>query len=96
MHSLKRVSGFFFYLLGGSFFVAYMLQYNEVTPWASWWLRVGDLPLALSGVLYAGTSLYSSVKPKDRESFSLFVMIGIPLLAVFSTVMLLNFWPVLS
>jgi hypothetical protein len=90
---LKRLSGFLFYVLGGTFFVAYMLQYNEVTPWGGWWLRVADMPLVLVGVLYGGTSLYMSVKPKDGDSKPLYIVIGIPLVMVFSTLLLMNFWP---
>jgi len=70
-----------------------MLQYNEVTPWGGWWLRVADMPLVLVGVLYGGTSLYMSVKPKDGDSKPLYIVIGIPLVMVFSTLLLMNFWP---
>jgi|TARA_Y100000310_G_scaffold71946_1_gene67834 hypothetical protein len=90
---LKKLSGFIFYVLGGSFFVAYMLQYNEITPFGGWWLRVADLPLILAGVLFGGTSLYLSVKPKDQDSKTLFVVIGVPLVVIFSTLLLMNFWP---
>jgi len=70
-----------------------MLQYNEVTPLGGWWLRVADLPLILAGVLYGGTSLYMSVKPKNKESKSLFMIIGVPLIIIFSTLLMMNFWP---
>ena len=93
---LHRLSGILFYLLGGSFFLSYMLHYNQVTPFAGWWLRVADLPLALVGVLYGGTSLYLSVKPKDGDSKSLFMIIGIPLIVIFSTLLVLNFYPLLK
>lgn len=90
---LKALSGFLFYVLGGTFFVAYMLQYNEITPYGGWWLRIADLPLILAGLLYGGTSLYLSVKPKEGESKSLFAVIGIPLAMVFATLLTMNFWP---
>lgn len=92
---LKRFSGTLFYLLGGSFFIAYMLHFNQISPWASWWMKVADLPLALVGVLYGGSSLYSSVKPKNGDSASLMIILGIPLLATFAFLVVLNFWPIL-
>jgi hypothetical protein len=93
---LKKLSGFLFYVLGGTFFLAYMLQYNEVTPMGAWWLKVADLPLLLAGILYGGTSLYLSVKPKDADSKSLFIIIGVPLIVIFSTLLMMNFWPLLT
>lgn len=90
---LKQLSGVLFYLLGGSFFVAYLLMYNQLSPLGSWWLKVADLPLAFVGMLYGGTSLYLSVKPKNQHSLALFYTIGIPLVAIFSTLLVLNFWP---
>ncbi|MDP7069350.1 MAG: hypothetical protein QF815_02380 [Candidatus Peribacteraceae bacterium] len=93
---LQKLSGFLFYVLGGSFFLAYMLQYNEVTPWAAWWLKTADLPLALVGMLFGGSSLYLSVKPRGSESRPLFMIIGIPLVVIFSTLLVMNFWTVLT
>ena len=93
---LHRLSGILFYILGGSFFIAYMLQYNQMTPFGGWWLRVADLPLALTGILYGGTSLYQSVKPKDGDSKPLYIIIGIPLAMIFSTLLMMNFWPLLT
>ncbi len=91
---LKKLSGFLFYVLGGTFFVAYMLMVNEVTPLGEWWLKVADLPLALVGILYGGTSLYLSVKPRSGESRTLFFTICVPLVIIFSTLLVMNFWPV--
>ena len=93
---LKRLSAFLFYVLGGSFFIAYMLQYNQISPWAGWWMKVADLPLALVGVLFGGTSLYLSVKPKGKESKGLYITIGIPLVIIFSTLLVMNFWPLIG
>lgn len=93
---LKHLSGFLFYLLGGSFFVAYLLYHNQITPIGGWWLKVADLPLAFVGVIYGGTSLYLSVKPKDKESPALFYTISVPLVAIFSLLIVLNFWPAIA
>lgn len=90
---LKKISGFLFYVLGGTFFIAYMLHYNQITSIGGWWLKVADLPLALVGVLYGGTSLYMSVKPRDGDSKPLYIIIGVPLIIIFSTLLVMNFWP---
>jgi len=91
---LHRLSGILFYLLGGTFFLAFMLQYNQVGIFGGWWMKVADLPLALVGILYGGTSLYLSVKPKDGQSTALKFIIGIPLLLLFIGLVVMNFWPV--
>lgn len=91
---LHRLTGFLFYLLGGTFFLAFMLQYNQVGTFGGWWLKVADLPLALVAILYGGTSLYLSVKPKNGESLTLKIIIGIPLFVLFIGLVIMNFWPV--
>ena len=95
MTYLHRLSGILFYLLGGSFFLAFMLQYNEIGIFGGWWLRVADLPLALVGILYGGSSLYLSVKPKNKDSKILMSIIGIPLIMIFFILIVMNFWPVI-
>ncbi len=89
---MQKLTGTLFYILGGSFFLAYLLMYQAIAPLGQWWLNVADLPLILVGLLYGGCSLYLSVKPRGSESKSLFVTIGIPLAAIFSTLLLMNFW----
>lgn len=77
--------------------MSYLLLRNAVgEPWPAWWLNVADLPLALVAVLYGGTSLYRSVKRKDGVSVPLLILIGIPLLAFFTFLIVLNFWNVLG
>jgi len=94
---LHAFSSFFFYLLGGSFFVAYLLVRNEVgAPWAVWWLKVADLPLIAVAILYGGTSLYLSVKRKEGVSWPLFIFIALPLFALFLFLCALNFWGILG
>ena len=47
---LQTLSAFFFYLLGSSFFIAYVLLRNDM--WgglAAWWLQTADLVLASGG-----------------------------------------------
>ena len=92
---LHRLSAILFYLLGGSFFLAYLIQFNNLSPIGSWWLYVADLPLALVGMLYGGLSLYLSVKPRDKQSPVLFAVIGVPLIVIFSTLLVMNFWVLL-
>lgn len=89
---LHTLSAWLFYLLGGSFFAAYMVQVHTLHPWGAWWLQVADLPLALIGAIYGGTSLYVSVKPRDRDSKALMVTIGFPLALIVLTLVILNFW----
>jgi len=93
---IHKLSGFLFYLLGGSFFLSFMLQYNQIGSFGGWWLKVADLPLALVGVLYGGSSLYLSVKPKDKGSTSLGFIIGLPLTLLFVSFIVMNFWPVFT
>ncbi|MDP7477405.1 MAG: hypothetical protein QF442_03075 [Candidatus Peribacteraceae bacterium] len=64
-----------------------------MSPVGAWWLRVADLPLILVGAIYGGTSLYMSVKPRDKDSRPLFMIIGVPLVIIFSTLLMMNFWP---
>ncbi len=93
---LHRLSAILFYLLGGSFFLAYLLMKNDLTPFAKWWLNTADLPLALVAMLYGGISLYRSVKPRNGESTSLLLTIFLPLIVIFAALLLMNFWPLLS
>ena len=94
---LHRLTAVLFYLLAGSFFGAYLLFYNGIGgTLPKWWLMIGDLPLALAAVLYGGTSLYLSVKPKNGDSGSLLMTIFIPLTLIFSALVVMNFWPMLA
>jgi len=94
---LHRISAILFYLLAGSFFVSYLLLRNSIgLPWSQWWMNVADLPLALVAVLYGGTSLYRSVKRTEGVSIPLLIVIGVPLLAFFTFLIVLNFWNVLG
>lgn len=89
---VHKLSGFLFYLLGGSFFLSFMLQYNQIGSFGGWWLKVADLPLALVGVIFGGSSLYLSVKPKNKDSKVLFILIGLPLMVLFVSLIVMNFW----
>ena len=90
---LHHLSAFFFYVLGSSFFVAYILLRNNVYPvWSALWLQVADLPFALTAVLYGGISLYLSLRNPEGTSQWIAWLIGIPLIAVFGVIVCLNFW----
>jgi hypothetical protein len=93
---IHKLSGFLFYLLGGSFFLSFMLHYNHMGSFGGWWLKVADLPLALAGVIFGGSSLYLSVKPKNKDSKALMTIIGIPLTLLFLSLIVMNFWPVFT
>ena len=90
---LKSLSAFFFYLLGTSFFVAYLFLKNDLYARESAiWLQTADLPLLLSAVIYGGTSLYLSVKNPEEPSRVLPFVIGVPLAAFFGVILVMNFW----
>lgn len=93
---LHKISAVLFYVLGITFFGAYLLLRNEIAGgWPSWWMAVADLPLAIVCMLYGGTSLYLSLR-KDQPSKSLAIAIGVPLFALFVFIVILNFWTVLG
>jgi hypothetical protein len=92
---LQQLSGFFFYALGLSFFVAYVLVRNRIGGiYPAWWLQVADLPLALAAVTYGGVSLYQSVTAPGRRTRIAAFVIGIPLVLFFAALVAINFWKV--
>ena len=94
--TLHRLAATLFYLLGTSFFVAYLLLVNQMSVRASaWWLQRADLPLAFVAVLYGGTSFYRSLKRTEGKSPILGTIVFIVLAAFFVVLVALNFWPVL-
>jgi hypothetical protein len=95
LQTLHRLSSFFFYVLGGSFFLAYILLRNDVWPyWSALWLQIADLPFAFAAIAYGGLSLYSSLATPGRRSTVLALSIGIPLGVLFIVLAVLNFWGV--
>jgi hypothetical protein len=89
---LHALSSFFFYTLGVSFFVAYLLFRSGIWPVASaLWLQVADLPFALCAILYGGLSFYLSLRP-EGGSKALAWGVAIPLALVFCFLVVLNFW----
>lgn len=93
---VHTISAVLFYLLGASFFGAYLLLRNEIAGgWPVWWMSVADLPLAIVCTLYGGTSLYLSLR-KEKPSKSLAIVIAIPLIALLVFLFVLNFWNVLG
>jgi hypothetical protein len=93
---LHQVSAFLFYVLGTSFFVAYILVRNGIGGiWPAWWLQAADLPLIASAVVYGGLSLFLSLQTPRRSGKTIGLMIAIPLMVFFIFVLVMNFWPVL-
>jgi hypothetical protein len=94
---LRSLSAFFFYVLAATFFVAYLLLRNNIFTsfgiWPAWWLQVADLPLALSAILYAGLSFYSSMRSGKGHSRVLAWVIALPLAAFFILLLVFDFWP---
>lgn len=89
---IQNLSALCFYLLGVSFFVAYLLMYNNVAiAWSAWWMQVADLPLIVSAVTYAGTSFVKSTSGRRGSAF----LAGVTLVACgafLAMVLVLNFW----
>jgi hypothetical protein len=89
---LHTLSAILFYVLGGSFFLAIVLNYNRIagtTPRV--WMDIIDLPLLLTGLLYGGVSLYRSVRSDGDTSHALTVGIAIPLGILFVLLLVTNF-----
>lgn len=96
MVTLRGCSAFLFYVLAGSFFIAYLLLQNGIEPVAAaWWLQRGDLPLIGSAFLFGGISFYRSLRPSGEFSLPLFLLTLLPLLILFGFFITLNFWDVL-
>ena len=94
--TLRTCSAFSFYVLGGSFFLAALFMRNDVGGGdAAIWLQIADLPLALSALMFGGTSLYASLRP-ERPSRTLAWGIGVPLGLLFLFLVFLNFYEVLE
>lgn len=91
---LHSLSAFLFYLLGLSFFAAYLLSVNNIiaAP-AKQWLHSMDLPLLLVALLYGGTSVYLSLTAERKGSTGLALSLLIPLMIVFFAATILKFWP---
>jgi len=97
LRPVHTFSSVLFYLFGGSFFIAYLLYRNQVgSPWPVWWMKVADLPLIGFALLYGGSSLYGSLKRGEGASWVLAFVIGLPLMAIFVFLALLNFWNILG
>lgn len=68
---LHSLSAFYFYVLASTFFLAYFFLRNGLLDaWPAWWMQVADLPLLLSGSLFAGLSLYRSVTAKHSPALA--------------------------
>ncbi|TSD00446.1 MAG: hypothetical protein Greene101449_165 [Candidatus Peregrinibacteria bacterium Greene1014_49] len=93
---LQRLTGTLFSLLAGSYFLGYLLLRNSIGGvWPGWWMQVADLPLALVGILYGGTSFYRTVHHGEKASWVKLIIIAIPLIAIFAALVILNFWTIL-
>ena len=91
------MSAVLFYLLAGSAFLAAVFLRNDIAdPLPSFWLSIIDLPLLAVGMLYGGSSVYLSFGGDQRPSTPLAFTIALPLLALFLTAFVFNFWPLLS
>lgn len=93
LKTLHQLSAFFFFLLGATFFLAFVFfKRSFFGVWPAWWLQVADLPLALTALLYGGISLYESLRG-GKHSKQLAIGIGLPFIVFFIVILLMNFWP---
>jgi hypothetical protein len=89
IHALSAV---LFYLLGSSFFIAFILMRNGIAAENfNAWLHAGDMPLLLSGLLYGGLSVYGSIRSDTSSSKILLIGILVPLVIIFLLLAALNF-----
>jgi len=87
---IHDLSAAFFYVLGSTFFLAYVLMQNKIwAQWPAWWLQVADLPLLLCAILYGATSLYMSIAAPDSKTLR--YIIAAPLGIFFVWMMAWNF-----
>ena len=95
--ALHRVSSISFYVLGIVLLLSYLLLRNDVSaPYPGFFLSILDLPAALSGMAYGGSSLYLSVKHPEKGSPILGTIIFLPLLILFGYFVVLNFWELIA
>ena len=91
MDSLRRASGALFYLLGLLTILGIVLVQRGVTvPFLATFLNIVDLPLLLTGMLFGGSTLITSVG-REKMSTGLIVAVFLPLLLAFSFFAYLNF-----
>ncbi len=90
---MHRLSAVLFYLLGGSMFLAYLLQTRGVWPNASeQWMLAAMLPLLVCSLLYGMLSLYLSVRSSSGKSTLLATILAILSILVFTVFAVLTFW----
>ncbi len=91
--TLQNISAFFFYLLGTSFIVGWVLiKSNLYRTEAATWMQVADLPLIFCALVYGAASLYRSLRHPDTPSTLLAWTITIVFTALFGLVLVMNFW----
>lgn len=90
----QQLSAACFYLLGVTFFLAFLFLQNEVQMiWSAWWMQVADLPLLVSAVTYGATSFLLSVKGR-KISPILTIIVALLCVLFLGAAITLNFWGV--
>lgn len=91
MEALQRASSVLFYALGVVTIVAIVLVQRGITvSAASIFLSIVDLPLLLTGMLFGGSTLVSSLS-QERTSPTLMLAVFIPLAIIFLAFVYFNF-----
>jgi hypothetical protein len=89
---LHQLSAALFYLLGLTFFAAYVVYRNGLgTEMPLRLLTEGELPFLACAMLYGATSVILSVD-ETGSSKSLRLGVGIPMFVIFVAFVILNFW----
>ncbi len=90
---LHQLSAVIFFILGTTFFAAFVLLRNDIaTPWPAYWMQIADLPLALTAILYGGLSFFLSMQTQEKKSVALAYSVAIPLSSFFLLLVFLKFW----
>ncbi len=93
MSALHRSSEFLFFLLGaGAIACVVLIKRGVAVATLQPIANSIDLPLILAGGIYAGTSLYRSMRRDKEFSFPAAFMIALPILAVFVVFAYINFF----
>ncbi len=93
---VRRTAMVCFYVLGASFFAAYILWRNErLGALPLLWMQIADLPLLLCGLIFGGTSALKSLGEHEGAMSVVGWCLAAPLSLLFLGFVLLTFWDVL-
>lgn len=93
---IRKTAMVCFYLLGASFFVAYMLWRNKLLGGLPLlWMQIADLPLLLCGLIFGAASILKGLGEREGVMSLIGWCLAAPLTLLFLGFVLLTFWDVL-